>query len=74
MRLLELSKRIHRHWSELDRYSGSKIFPTFQSGTEIATSAISAKSDRQGSEMARRERRYDTMRYDSLFNVRFTFS
>lgn len=44
--LLELKKRIHVHWSELCRYFGSKIFPTYQSVTEIST-AISTKSDWQ---------------------------
>lgn len=44
--LLELKKRIHVHWSKLCRYFGSKIFPTYQSVTEIST-AISTKSDWQ---------------------------
>ena len=44
--LLVLKKRIHVHWSELCRYFGSKIFPTYQSVTEIST-AISTKSDWQ---------------------------
>lgn len=44
--LLELKKRIRVHWSELCRYFGSKIFPTYQSVTEIST-AISTKSDWQ---------------------------
>ena len=43
---MELKKRIHVHWSELCRYFGSKIFPTYQSVTEIST-AISTKSDWQ---------------------------